>query len=87
MCINNVEKNRLPNIYIRLELCLSTFVYSRGLVVRVVDLRVRGLLEAGSWPCLCAQVKDGGDQQYFFSNGVHIFVHVQCFSIFHRFPT
>ena len=27
--------------YIRLELCLRTFVYLRGLVVRVVDLRLR----------------------------------------------
>ena len=62
VCINNVEKNDFQiYIYVRLELCFSTYVYSHGLMVRVVDLRlrVRGLLESASWPCVCAQVKDG----------------------------
>ena len=48
-------------IYQRVMFKYINFVYSRGLVVRVVDLRprVRGLLESASWPCVCTQVKDG----------------------------
>ena len=56
--LRNIEKSTSKYIYIRLELCLSTFVYPCGSVVRVVDLRPRvwGVIESVSWPCI---VQDG----------------------------